>query len=244
MKKYFLTGFLLLSTLISVFAQKGKVSTAYNLVVITPADFDGAIKSIDEALVHDATKDWVRTWYVAGFVYDKLLEDQQKKEFTNTDDKNLRGEYTMQAYDYFIKAYELDNLPNAKGKIKPKYTRPITSRMKSYTSELFNYGVKMFTEQNYEEAINAWERYLDMPYLPFLKDQVQEDSMYIYATYYTATAAIIIKDTDKAIKYLEDVKDKYMIDESYQYLSQQYLEKEDTLSYFNTIKDGFDKYPT
>lgn len=244
MKKIFLTGILFFFVFSFAIAQKSKVSAAYNLVVITPPDFESAKSNIQSALENEATKDWVKTWYTAGFVYDKILEEEQKKEFTQTDDKQVRGESTMKAYDYFLKAYELDQLPNAKGKVKPKYTKTIVSKMKTYPLELFNYGVKMFGEQKYKEALESWERYLNMPNLPFLKDQIKEDSMYIYTTYYSATASIVLEDTDKAIKYLEQVKDKYMISESYQFLSQQYLAKQDTANYFKTIKSGFEKYPT
>lgn len=246
MKKIILIVSLLMSVTL-MFGQKGKVTSAYNLVTIEPADFETAKANIEEALVNPETKDWSKTWFTAGYIYEKVLEDQQKKEITKSDDKKLRGESTIKAYDYFVKAYELDQLPNEKGVVKPKYTKNIITYMKTYQIELFNYGVLLYGEKNYKGAVDAWEKYLDMPNLPFLKDAGiggPTDSIYIFATYYTATGSIINEDNDKAIKYLELVKDKYMINESYQFLAQQYLAKKDTVNYFNTIKTGFEKYPT
>jgi tetratricopeptide (TPR) repeat protein len=243
MKKIILIGFMFLSVTIT-FGQKGKVSDAYNMVLMTPPDFEAAKTSINEALANPSTKDWVKTWYTAGYVYEKIIEDQQKKEIFKNDDKKVRGEAIVKAYDYFVKAYDLDQQPDEKGKVKPKYAKEITTYMKTYPVELFNYGINLYNDKEYEKTITVWKKYLEMPNLSFLKDAgIEKDSAYIKATYYTATTAVIIQDPETAIKYFEQVKDKYQVDKSYQYLAQQYLAKKDTVGYFNTIKLGFDKYP-
>ncbi len=246
MKKIVLIGFLFLSIASAMYGQKSKVNTAYNLVIISPPELDEAVKNIDAALQDPSTKDWVKTWYTAGFVYDKILEDQIRLSFSNTDDKVKRGESVIKAYDYYVKAYELDQLPDEKGKIKPKYDKSIATSMKIYPSELFNYGVMKFTDKDYAGAIKVWEKYLGMPEFPLMKDAgLEKDSMYIITTYYTATSAMMIDSTDISIKYFEKVKDQYAVNECYQFLAQQYLnEKKDTANYLKTIKTGFKKYPS
>lgn len=243
MKKIILIGFMFLSVTLT-FGQKGKVSDAYNMVIMTPPDFEAAKTSINEALANPSTKDWVKTWYTAGYVYEKIIEDQQKKEIFKNDDKKVRGEAVVKAYDYFVKAYDLDQQPDEKGKVKPKYAKEITTYMKTYPVELFNYGINLYNDKEYEKTIAVWKKYLDMPNIPFLKDAgIEKDSMYIKTTYYTAIAAVVTQNPETAIKYFEQVKDKFQGEKSYQSLSQQYLAKNDTVGYFNTIKSGFDKFP-
>ncbi|MDL2262159.1 tetratricopeptide repeat protein [Bacteroidales bacterium OttesenSCG-928-I21] len=247
MKKFILTGFLLLSAVL-MYGQKSKVNAAQNQANALPPELEKAEANIKEALQDPTSKDDAKTWYVAGYIYEKKIEEEQKKTITGgQDDKKVRGESVNKAYDYFLKAYDLDQLPDEKGKIKPKYDKDIVSYMKTFPPEFFNYGVLLYGEKDYKGAIDTWERYLNMPNLPFMKNQgigADSDSLYIYTTFYTATASVLMDDHDKAIKYLEKVKDKYSINESYQLLSQQYLAKKDTVGYFNTIQKGFEKYPT
>jgi tetratricopeptide (TPR) repeat protein len=243
MKRIIFIGLLILS-FTTAFGQKGKVNTAYNVLSMSPPDIETAQENLVTVLEDPTTKDWAKTWFTLGLLQEKIFSGEQVKEISQTDDKVLRGESVVKAYDYFVKAYELDQLPDEKGKIKPSYTKSITNYMKLYQGELINYGIMLFQEGNYEKAVAVWQKYLDMPNLPFLEGIVLKDEAYLAVKYNTALAAIMSEQPDVAIKYLEEVKDIYQTDDSYKYLTQQYILKGDTVNYLNTIKTGYEKHPT
>lgn len=240
-----LIGFLLLGV-ITAQGQKNTVNRAYNLAVMAPADLETAQTVLTEAMKDSGTFD-AKSWYQAGVVYDKIVDAEKIKASLpgGEDDKELRGESVLKAYDYFVKAYSLDILPNDKGKVAPKYTKQITNAMRTYPAELVNYGLFQYDNKDYAKAVSVWEKYLDMPNLPFLKDAgIEKESMYNEIMFYTANTAQLGEDFDTAIKYYEKVKDLHAVNDSYQLLSQLYLnEKKDTVSYLRTIKTGLEKYP-
>ena len=244
MKKLMLIGFLLLGVVVA-HAQKNTVSRAYNLATMVPADLETAKTVLTEAMKDSGTFD-AKSWYQAGVVYDRIVDAEKiKASFGQEEDKELRGESMLKAYDYFVKAYSLDILPNEKGKVAPKYTKQITSAMRTYPAEIVNYGLFQYENKDYAKAVSVWEKYLDMPNLPFLKDaEIEKEPMYNEIMFYTANTAQLGENFDTAIKYYEKVKDLHAINDSYQLLSQLYLdEKKDTVNYLRTIKVGLDKYP-
>ena len=242
----------MLLSVCAMYGQKSNVNKAESIVNYgtgTPEELEKAQTLIDAALKDPSTENDARTWYTAGFIQEKILQGEQiKGEITRNDDKVLRGESTLKAIDYFTKAYDLDQLPDEKGKVKPKYNKKIMDFMRNYPAELINYGYYRYEEKDYAQTLAIWEKYLDMAKLPYMKGIVPESdadtSVYNRVIYQAAIVAVLDENTDKAIVHLESIKDKYNINECYQYLAQQYLTKKDTAGYFNTIKTGFEKYPT
>ena len=122
---------LALAVVATGFAQKANVSKAKNKafpVEGTP-DYQGAKGDIDAALVNDETKDLANTWYVAGLVYEKAADAEFILTQTGSGNTIQMGEDALKAYKYYLKANELDQLPDEKGKVKPKFTKKIAASM-------------------------------------------------------------------------------------------------------------------
>ncbi|MBR6311175.1 MAG: tetratricopeptide repeat protein [Paludibacteraceae bacterium] len=243
MKKTVFIGMLLLAAN-AVFAQKSNVNSAYTLATIVPADLNGAKAKIEPALTNPETQNWAKTWFTAGLVSEKFLEEEQKKAVSESDDKNARGEYTIQAYDYFAKAYDLDILPNEKGQVKPKFTKQIVTFMKTYPAELFNYGILLYQNKDFSGSFDAFNKYIKMPQLPFMQGEINTaDSMYIWACYYGADAAIKAERKAEAAECLEIIKDKYQTETCYQLLANIYKETKGEEAYAKFLKDALKANP-
>ncbi len=260
MKKIVLIG-LLLPIAAAMFGQKSKVSLAYALATMEQPDLVEAKTTIDEALQNPETPNDARTWYYAGSVYEKLVDQERIKASFNPEEENkeARGTSVLKAYGYFVKADSLERIPDEKGKIKARYGKDIANIMKTYyPAELTNYGFLKYQQRRNDEAIAIWEKYLNMPNLPFLKDAgLENDSTYVTVEYLTASAAQEEGGdyTDTAIKYFNKVKNtpeniKFsskdeFVSNSYLLLARLYAqEKKDTAMYVKALKEGFAKYPT
>ena len=80
------------------------------------------------ALENPETKDDAKTWYVAGFIEDQQFNAERAKQILGQQpNEPVMYEALYGILPYFQKAYELDQLPNEKGKVKPKYTKDIKS---------------------------------------------------------------------------------------------------------------------
>ena len=248
MKKIIL--FLILVTSFTfAFAQKSNVSKARNKALMETPDFAGAREAIKLALKDSTTKDLAETWYVAGLIGNKENDIQYKKAILNMPYDTLnKGKALMESYDYFIQAIKLDMVPDAKGKVKPKFAKDIKPILKEYyltRQNLIDYGAYQYGKENYEGAVKTFEAFLEIPKLPIMNNEIKMDSTYDMISFYTGAAASSAKMHDKAIRIFESLKDKkYQVSVVYQDLCTEYLALKDTASYVKTLKEGIDKFPS
>jgi tetratricopeptide (TPR) repeat protein len=248
MKKIILSLFLVISFTLS-FAQKANVSKARNKALMENPDFTGAREAIKLALKDSTTKNLAETWYVAGLIGNKESEDMYKKALLKMPiDTLVKGKAMLESYDYFLQAIKLDQLPDAKGKVKPRYSKDIKAILKDYYTiqqNLIGYGAFQFEKKNYEGAVKTFEVYMEIPKLPIMNNEIKIDSTYNMVSYYTAVAASDAKMHDKAIAIYENLKDKkYETKSVYQSLYEEYATKKDTVNFVKTLKEGFEIFPT
>ena len=250
MKKLIFFLILTLSFSTVGFAQKANVRTAKDKALNEDKpDFKGAREAIKLALKDSTTKDLAETWYVAGLIGNKESDAEYKKALLNQKFDTLRkGKAVMESYDYFIKAIKIDMLPDAKGKVKPKYSKDIKTILKDYYTtqqHLIGYGAYQFGKENYAGAIQTFEAYLEIPKLPIMNNEIKMDSTYDMITYYTGLSASYAKIHDKAVSYFRSLIAKnYQLNSSYQNLSLDYLNAKDTANYLATMKEAVNKIPS
>jgi tetratricopeptide (TPR) repeat protein len=242
-----LSLFLVISFTLS-FAQKANISKAKNKALMENPDFTGAREAIKLALKDSTTKNLAETWYVAGLIGNKENEAQYQKALLKMPfDTIVKGKAMMESYDYFMQALKLDQVPDAKGKVKPRYSKDIKTMLKDYYSiqqNLIAYGAFQFEKKNYEGAVKTFEAYLEIPKLPIMNNEIKMDSTYNMISYYTAVASANGNMHDKAISIYEGLKDKkYETKSVYQSLYEEYVAKKDTANFVNTLKEGLDIFP-
>lgn len=247
MKKILFTLCIILSTS-AIYAQRSNVSRADRLSDQEKPDFKGAREAIQEAIQNESTKDNAKTYYVAaliGYRENQLLfkEMALQKEV----DPNKKGETVIESYNYFLQAYNVDQKPNKKGKIKPKFTKRIKKHVKEYYSEqhnLIGYGAYLFDNKKYDKAFEVFDIFLNIPKQPFIDGEISmTDSTYRMIKYYTAISATNSNKPQEAIKlYTDLLDDDYETKNVYQLLSEEYKNQKDTTNQINILKKGFEKY--
>ncbi len=250
MKKVIFSLILLLAVT-AVFSQRKNVSKARNLTLMEAPDFKGAKEAILPALEDPSTATDPKTWHVAGLIGYKENEEYYKEMALGKNvDIVKKGEAVMQSYHYLLKAYELDqNQFNKKGKpIKPKYETDIKNKIKEYFEEkhnMFYYAATLFDERkDYEGAMKAFDTYLEIPELPFMKNYVTIDSTYLQVKYFNALAARNIGMWDKAIQIHEEIKDEgYETANIYKLLYDEYMHQNDTVNFLRILEEGVNKIP-
>jgi tetratricopeptide (TPR) repeat protein len=248
MKKIILSLILAISFTFT-FAQKANVSKARNKALMETPDFAGAREAIKLALNDTTTNKLAETWYVAGLIGNKENDLLYQKALLNQAfDKDVKGQAILESYGYFLKAAELDKLPDAKGKVKEKYTKDIKAKVLEYykiQQNLIAYGAYLYEKKNYDGAVNAFETYLAIPKLPMMNNEIKPDSTYRMIEYYTCIGAINAGKHEKAIKLLEQLKDEnYETLTVYQLLYEEYVKQKDTVSYVRTLKNGLQRFPS
>jgi tetratricopeptide (TPR) repeat protein len=248
MKKLFLSVMLIAGFTCSAFAQKANVTKAKRDATADTPDFKSAVAAIEAALADPTTKDLAETWYTAGYVYNEMNSKEYKKELLKQQfDQEVAGTSIVKAFSYFQKAYDLDQKPNEKGKVKPQFSKDIKALLQTYYTDgqLIRYGSNLFDKKNFAGVVKAFDTYLAIPEFPAFKaNELKKDSTYKMVKYYAAIASINAGDTIGSIKRLESMmNDNYETKNVYELLYQQYFAQKDTAKYMTVLKEGFDKYP-
>ena len=249
MKRVLLTVALCVAASAS-FAQKKVVNEAQSIAKGSNADFGEARTLIKGALENPETKDDAKTWYVAGFIEDQQFNAERAKQILGQQpNEPVMYEALYGILPYFQKAYELDQLPNEKGKVKPKYTKDIESILSANHVYLFNGGAYYFDKQEYKKAYDFFNQYVEISELPMFAgtQTAEKDSTFMTVQFYAAAAASLAKDSRLAIAALERAKNTpYRQYDVYQYLCYEYGEArtaQDSVMLEKTFEEGMQVFP-
>ena len=249
MKRVLLTVALCVAASAS-FAQKKVVNEAQSIAKGSNADFGEARTLIKGALENPETKDDAKTWYVAGFIEDQQFNAERAKQILGQHpNEPVMYEALYGILPYFQKAYELDQLPNEKGKVKPKYTKDIKSILSANHVYLFNGGAYYFDKQEYKKAYDFFNQYVEISELPMFAgtQTAEKDSTFMTVQFYAAAAASLAKDSRLAIAALERAKNTpYRQYDVYQYLCYEYGEArtaQDSVMLEKTFEEGMQVFP-
>jgi hypothetical protein len=242
MKKivFFLAVFLLAGG--SVFAQKKNVSKAKLKLTAEVPDLNAAKEAILLALDDSTTNKQANTWFVAAEVFNAIYAEKKL-------DKNQVAQISSAAIRYYVKADSLDQLPDAKGKIKPKFHTKIVEKVKGLQRSYLESGFYYNEIKDYAKAMNSFDGYLNYKNIPAMKDLgLEKDTLIPLITYYAALSAIQANLLQESTKYLEAVKDnnKFKAEEQkwmYQQLSQIYSTNKDTVNMLRLYQNGVQRFP-
>jgi len=233
------------------FAQKANVNKALSMAQAEEnPDFDEAKALIESALVNDETKGQAKTWWTAGRVYELSSRSEMTKEGHETE----AGTDAMREYDLYLRAYEMDFMPNAKGKVKPAYEKKIKESIASlYKSNiLVNYSVQKQNDQQYKEAYNIMKRHLGIIDLDMLRNDakmmedtlLQKRSLYNQLKFYAAVWAWQAEMLPEAVTFLDDIKTTgYKQQEVYEYMATICEQMKDTARYEAVLREGAQVLP-
>ncbi len=229
------------------FAQKKAVKEAQSIVKGTAPNFDEARTLIKGAMENPETKDMAETWYAAGFIEDQQFSNERTKQILGQQ-PNEQVMYTAlgNTLPYFLKSYELDQKPNEKGKVKPKYTKKIKDILSTNHVYYINGGAYYFDQRDYQKAYDFFQQYLQISDLPMFEGEkvAERDSNFMTVQFYAAVAATQLNNRPLAIAALERAKGTdFRANDVYQYLCYEYEQAKDSVNLEKTLKEGMEKFP-
>ena len=245
-------GFTIVLCLVTVFSfgQKKAVTEALKLAKDARPNFAEARTKIKGALQHAETKDDAKTWYTAGQIENLQFDKESTKQILGQQpDEVVMYDALFEIYPYFLKAYELDNLPDAKGKVKPKFSKDIKSILRANLVYYINGGVYFYEQENFRKAYEFFDQYIVISDGRIMKEGetanvAPVDSNYFFANYYGAYAAIQLNDHATAVKALTRAsKLDFRQIEMLQLLTQAYQDENDMVNYEKTLNEGFALFP-
>lgn len=218
MKKFFLL-FAAIVISLGVMAQKGKVASS--LTLIDQGALDKAKEAIDQAMVHEKTKNWANTFFAKG----KLCQAVYKSD--NQSFKSFCTDPLAEAYAAYEKSIELDPKGGAKKRIIANMI------YNSLALDLYEQGSTQFEAQDFAGALKSFKTQIEITESDKFAGAI-DTGMY----YNAGLAAVNSQNYNEAINYFTKCTEmKYMGIAPYYQMYESYLGKGDTLKAESILKE-------
>lgn len=190
----------------------------------------------------------------------KVFNEQQTIQQTNQlmkkndpVDENVMNEGAYNALMNAIECYKYDQLPNAKGKVAPKYNGNAT-RVWGARQQLVNAGQTAAQNNKADEVLKYWGAFLDTDSEPLFASvdakQKEAEKEYIgQVALFAARYAYQAKDAARCEKYCDiamtsEKEAKDALNLKLYVMKDGLKTKEDSLNYVNKLKDLYAKDPS
>lgn len=248
MKKIVLFAAMSLALAAPSLAQTKVVKQVERIVKSDEPDFNQARQLLQPTFQDEESKNQAYTWYVAGLLEEKIVEKNKiAMSLAKPFDELAFYNALYDMYPLYLKADELDAMPNEKGKVKRKYEKQIRKAISDNHGFLINAGSFFFDKQDFANAHKFFKKYLEIKGLPMFAGTptAEQDSTSMQIGFFAAYSASQIKDNiDTAIKEYESIKHiPYRQSDVYQLLASAYSQKEDSVNYLNTLEEGASLFP-
>ncbi len=228
MKKLLITisvAFAMLMMISNVQAQKKHVNKAL-IWAESGEKLDTALKAVEFAETQEKTKDWAKTYYVKGLVYNAIAGSE------NADFVNICKYPSIKAFDNFKKAYNMDG--------GGMYHSAMDIQFLTLANTFVQKAIDTYNAETFEDAFLYFSKTLEIKEMEIFKGEI--DTAIIFNVAITAQR---IKKYEKAIDYYNKaIEYKYAEGDAFSLLAECYKEKGDSLNYVNTLKRGFETYPS
>ncbi len=234
-------------TVLTASAQKKELSQARTYIK-SGKDFDKAEKLMTDLIAKDSVnrqnKKVYATWYES-----VLGQYQQINEKIYLHQKyDTATVYTLLNRMYRV-AESLDSLdakPDEKGRVKLDYRKGNAEQLNKLRRNLYFGGTYNLRRNNYQEAFNFFETYIDAAKQPLFAsyDYAKNDSLMSTAAYWATLAGYRMKDATRTLRYsdlaLTDTSKAVFVR---QYICEAYLWQQNDTEYLKALEDGFAHHP-
>ena len=231
----------------TAYAQKAAVTGAERIAKNARGNFNEARTLIKGALEHAETKDDPKTWFVAGQVEDAQFNAENTKQLLGQQfNEPVMYEALLNALPFYIKAFELDQRPDDRGRVRPRYDKNIKGILGANHIHYYSGGGYWFMERDYQKAFDFFEQYIEIANLPFMADtkSAAKDSTYMFTQYYSAMASTQLGQPEIAIKTINRAKNPpYNLNDILQWLWYEYEQLNDTENIEKTLEEGYKAFP-
>jgi tetratricopeptide (TPR) repeat protein len=225
MKKLFLFVLVYFGFTFLLSAQKSKVFGVFQL--IEKEKYEEAKGIIEDAIKEKSTRKWPRTWYARGLICQNAYRSGIKN-----DDKALYELYPNQLYVAFS-SFERARILDKRG----RYDKLLPPKYVLLANDFRELGEKHFKEEEYEEALRAYQYALRINQSSILSVPLDTNLLYN-----TALSAYKSKKWDEAAEYFKELNEVNYSSNVPHLMFAMYIKQADTTSAQKVLLEGIKRY--
>lgn len=229
-----------------LFAQKKQIMIARDLVK-SGKHLEKAEKSMRIVLEDSVNRHNKKAWIVLCEALTKQYEDGNEKLYLKQKyDTAYLFSITQRLYHTMASFDSIDAMPDARGRIRPKYREKHASFLNSIRPNLFNGGVFLMHKKDYKTAYTYFDDYILCANQPLFHEYnyLDDDALIPHAAYWAMYCGYKLQDAGKILNHLKLAeRDSSMLNFVRQYEAEAYLINKDTVRYVQSLKSGFAEFP-
>lgn len=260
MKKLVFTMTMLLSTAIAfgqalskeeLIAQKKQIKalmteakTAEKLILDNP---DAALSKVNACTESPLVNGDAYVWYVKTQALKAIVDrDNASRVAGGQIDMNKLYSNCVQLISDLQVCDSLDNLPDKKGKVAPKYTEFVKVALLENRNQMYNGGSYYYNQGKYNESFEQFAKYIELADHKLLASLIQpaEKVYNVSAAYNAVLCGMRLEDYSKVLKFADyAAMDSAKATTVYRYKATAYSAMGDTVKWVNLLKEGVVEFP-
>lgn len=227
-------------------AQKKEISLAKDNIK-KGTNLEQAESSMANLLKDSANRNNEKIWLT--------LYEAQKKQYEQGNEKlYLKQDYDTAKLFFSVKKMfqtlegldSVDAQTDKKGRVKLVYRKKHAAMLDVHRRNLYNGGAYFVNKQNFKEAYNFFDMYLNCSIQPLFTGYKYDetDKNMPSAAYWAVYCGYKLQDPKATLHYAYwALKDTAHYQYMQQYLAETYKMEKDTMRYVSVLEEGFKKYP-
>lgn len=186
-------------------------------------------------------------WFVSTSAKKAVIDNENRKRAEGAAfDEPLMYSYVYELGTDLANCEKYDNMPDAKGRIKPKYSEFIKVTYAQQFAQFYNAGAYYYGIEEYEKAYNLFKMFIDSSDKLYKEGLIQKDTVNVpVAAYNMSLCGMQLENYDMVLTHVDlAMQNSQMAESAYRFKSAAYLEKGDSATWLNMCKEGITKFPS
>ncbi len=231
--------------------QKRQIKALMNVVndaeMNLQTDPVGAANSLKPVVKNSLVNKDAYVWYVSASAKQAVIAAENNKRVEGgAFNEDLLYSYTYEVGHDLAKCEECDVLPDAKGRVKPRYAEFLKMSYMQQYGQFYNAGAYYYGNEDYNKAYDLFKMFIDTADKLYKLDVMPKDTTNVpVAAYNMALCGMQMEDYAKVLTHVDmALANKQMAPSAFRYKTVAVLELGDTATWLNLCKEGTVHYPS
>ena len=230
--------------------QKKEIKTLVNIAkdaeLNLQADPTAAANAMKQVISNPLVKTDPFVWYVSASAKKAVVDAENRKraEGAPCNEALLYG-YTYELGHELANCEKYDNLPDAKGKVAPKYSEFIITSYAQEFGQFYNAGAYFYGNEDYAKSYDLFKMFIDAADKLYKADMMPKDTINVpVAAYNMCLSGMQLQDYEKVLSHVDlAMANAQMAPSAFRYKAVAHLELGDTATWLADCLEGAKLFP-
>ena len=210
------------------------------------ADPVGAANSLKPVLKNSLVNKDAHVWYVSASAKKNVIDNENNKRAEGAAyNEELLYSYTYELGNDLVKCEECDVLPDAKGRVKPRYAEFLKMSYIQQFPQFYNAGAYYYGNEDYSKAYDLFKMFIDTADKLYKLEVMPKDTVNVpEAAYNMALCGMQMEDYAKVLTHVDmAIANGRNVPAAFRYKTVACLELGDTVAWLELCKEGTSRFP-